>query len=507
MEQVVLPFLRWRWHVGTGVLCVLLVSCGTKSEPPQSVKSTETVSLHQVTTSEHLPSVPEPDADAAEVKAGFQVEVMMKNLTCPTSLEFDDEGNMYVAEGGYIRAGMHLPPRILRVTPDMRIQELTTPAIFHAPITDLLWHEGRMFIAHRGKISVIEGDHVREIVSDLPSDGDHHNNQMCIGPDGKLYFGQGTASNAGVIGEDNFQMGWLKQSPQFHDVPARDIKLSGQTFLTPNPLGPEPKQAQTAAFHAFNQISTNGHIVRGAVKATGAILRMNLDGTGLEVYAWGLRNPNGIAWTPDGTLYATENGFQPRGSRPVANDRDDLYEIKQDAWYGWPDYAAGIPVTDPQFRSADDTALQFVLAEHPKVEVPVMTFPKEASTSKLLCAQNNAFMQRGMLLVACAGSTSPAADPEAASEGHRVMLLDPVTRTAENFFSKKTPEDILHRIAEARGITAGPRRLVDVVFSPDGTALYVVDFGSLIATENGPRPILHSGVIWKITSNGKLAFR
>ena len=43
----------------------------------------------------------------------------------------------------------------------------------------------------------------------LPSRGDHHNNQLTVGPDGKLYFGQGTATNSGVVGLDSFHMGWL----------------------------------------------------------------------------------------------------------------------------------------------------------------------------------------------------------------------------------------------------------------------------------------------------------
>ena len=37
------------------------------------------------------------------------------------------------------------------------------------------------------------------LVSNLPSFGDHHTDGPVIGPDGWLYFGQGTASNAGIV--------------------------------------------------------------------------------------------------------------------------------------------------------------------------------------------------------------------------------------------------------------------------------------------------------------------
>lgn len=42
-----------------------------------------------------------------------------------------------------------------------------------------------------------------DIISGLPSQGDHHNIQVIFGRDGKMYFGQGTATNSGVVGLDN----------------------------------------------------------------------------------------------------------------------------------------------------------------------------------------------------------------------------------------------------------------------------------------------------------------
>jgi hypothetical protein len=61
----------------------------------------------------------------------------------------------------------------------------------------------------------------------LPNTGDHHNNQIAIGTDSKIYFGQGEATNSVVVGEDNFRLGWIKTAPQFHDIPAKNITLTG----------------------------------------------------------------------------------------------------------------------------------------------------------------------------------------------------------------------------------------------------------------------------------------
>jgi DNA-binding beta-propeller fold protein YncE len=47
--------------------------------------------------------------------------------------------------------------------------------------------------------------------------------------------------------------------------------------------------------------------------------------------------------------------------------------------------------------------------------------------------------------------------------------------------------------------TGGLERPVSVVFSPDGAALYVVDFGVMKMTEMGPQPQTRTGSIWRIT--------
>ncbi|MEV5027451.1 PQQ-dependent sugar dehydrogenase [Paenibacillus sp. LPE1-1-1.1] len=67
----------------------------------------------------------------------------------------------------------------------------------------------------------------------------------------------------------------------------------------------------------------------------GKILRMNLDGSipndnpfpNSYIYSFGHRNPQGITWSPDGTLYASEHGND-------ANDEVNKIEAGQN--YGWP---------------------------------------------------------------------------------------------------------------------------------------------------------------------------
>ncbi len=77
-----------------------------------------------------------------------------------------------------------------------------------------------------------------------------------------------------------------------------------------------------------------------------ALLRYNLDGSGGDIYASGLRNAVDFAWQPGtGDLYATDNG------RDLLGDDfppDELNRIVQGGFYGWP-FANGDRVPDPDY--------------------------------------------------------------------------------------------------------------------------------------------------------------
>ncbi len=105
----------------------------------------------------------------------------------------------------------------------------------------------------------------------------------------------------------------------------------------------------------------------------------------------------GVMWGPDGVPLRRRNGFDVRGSRPIANAKDNLWEIKEGAWYGWPDYSSGVAVTNAQFALGGQRHPEFVMAEHPAVEKPLMTFPKHAAIAKLDVAPSDAFGKRAVV--------------------------------------------------------------------------------------------------------------
>jgi glucose/arabinose dehydrogenase len=71
---------------------------------------------------------------------------------------------------------------------------------------------------------------------------------------------------------------------------------------------------------------------------SGKIIRVATDGSGREVYAWGFRNPQGLAWDQAGHLYVSNNG--PTGDLGLCcHDEIDL--VQRGGFYGWPWWAAG----------------------------------------------------------------------------------------------------------------------------------------------------------------------
>jgi len=137
-----------------------------------------------------------------------------------------------------------------------------------------------------------------DVMANVPAHDDHGGGRLAIGPDQKLYLSRG--DNGG---------NWLANKC----TPIRSQDL--------------PSAAEVAA--------------RDWDTYAGKILRMNLDGTipadnpvlnGVRshIYSYGHRNPQGLAFGPDGLLYASEHG-------PGTDDEVNLILAGRN--YGWPHVA------------------------------------------------------------------------------------------------------------------------------------------------------------------------
>ena len=151
-------------------------------------------------------------------------------------------------------------------------------------------------------IRLIDADHdgvgeTAEVVLDQLPFGRHHSNGMAIGPDGRLYLTIGSTCNECAEADP------LSATIQALDLTGDDLALSD-----------------------------------------------------LETIASGLRNPYDIVFTPDGQLWATDNGSDPPCATP-----DELNRITPGSHYGWP-YCE----IDERFSSSVEPALSFGL--HPSAD-------------------------------------------------------------------------------------------------------------------------------------------
>src|SRR3989344_4731096 len=76
----------------------------------------------------------------------------------------------------------------------------------------------------------------------------------------------------------------------------------------------------------------NQSLAQDTSSLNGKILRINNDGTGLEVYSYGHRNIQGLAWDNQDRLWVTEHGPSGTGS-----GFDEVNLIVKGANYGWPE--------------------------------------------------------------------------------------------------------------------------------------------------------------------------
>ena len=433
---------------------------------------------------------------------GYKIEVVADRLTFPSGVAFDNGGGLYVIETGYSYGEVRGIPKLMRID-NSGARTIIAQGSDNGPWNGVVFHDNNFYVAeggvaHGGKILKISpAGEITTLVDGLPSVGDHHTNALVV-HDGHIYFGQGTATNSAVVGEDNANFGWLKRQKKFHDIPCKDIVLTGENYESPDVLTPDPDdKALTGAFVPFGTKTSAGQVIKGSVPCTGAILRIPLAGGRPEAFAWGLRNPFGIAVSQEGKLFTTENAFDDRGSRPVWGAGDVLWEVREDTWYGWPDYSEGKLITfDEEFKAPSKDEVRPLLQRYPsKPPTPVAVFGVHSSACGLDFSRNSRFGYEGEAFVAEFGDMAPGVGKVEAPVGFKIVRVNTKTGVVRDFAvnrgKRNGPASWLKH--------AGLERPVSVKFDPSGESLYVVDFGIMKMTEKGPQPQVNTGVIWKIT--------
>jgi glucose/arabinose dehydrogenase len=425
---------------------------------------------------------------AISVPSGYKVEPVVINLSVPTTIIFRD-GDMIVAESGWVNTAK---PRVLRISLDGSVNVLASEGL-QGPVTGVLFVDGELYVSHKGRVSIIEsGQITRDVLTGLPSDGDHQNNQIVIGPDRKIYMGQGTVTNSGVVGIDSYIFGWLDKHPRLAETPCQDITLVGENFVSENPLSRTRESVTTGAYKAFGTPSRAGEVIKGSPKCGGSVVRFAPNGSEFEVVAWGLRNPFGLKFDRAGQLWVTSHGADVRGSRNIFNDPDYMIRVQEGAWYGWPEYFAGEPATSPRFAAPTKPEPKYLWQHHPPLRRPDFLLDTHAGINGFAFSPGGAFGFDGDAFVAMFGAFVPmTTGVNIRPAGYNVVRVEMKTGRAHDFASNVLPgPSYINR-------TGGFDRPADVAFGPDHS-LYVLDWGSSTVTNEGLKLVPQTGIVWRI---------
>lgn len=421
------------------------------------------------------------------VVAGYDIEVFAYGLDAPINMLFTEEGTLIVAETGLVSGR----PRILQLK-NGNFEVMAEG--FNEPITGVNYLNGYLYVSHRGMVTRVSSDGTKQnLITGLPSSGDYYNGKVVFHPDKrKMYFGQGTITNSGVVGLDN---NWVVNHALIHDLPGDYITLNGQNYETRNNRNEvSPGEIiTTGAFSLYGSPNAPNETRKEFIKASGSILMANIDGTMLERYAWGFRNPLNIKFNESGQLYAANRGYDNRGSRPIANAPDEFFVVSPGVWYGWPDYAGGEPVNSPRFAPEGRANPELLLKTLPNIpQVPFATFPANSNIMGFDFDYYN-FGPYGDVYIAEYGSVDFEDSHENVSfagTGHRISRIDMKSRTVSTIAINRSgfPSYISRE--------GGFGRPTDIVFGIDG-AMYVLDMG--IEDNENPNILLpNTGVIWRI---------
>ena len=87
---------------------------------------------------------------------GYTIQPVLWNLTLPSAITFDDSGrNIFLSEAGYAYGEIHPQPRIIKVDTQNGNISVLVDRLLNGPITDVVFHNGTLYVSHRGIISTV----------------------------------------------------------------------------------------------------------------------------------------------------------------------------------------------------------------------------------------------------------------------------------------------------------------------------------------------------------------
>jgi glucose/arabinose dehydrogenase len=337
------------------------------------------------TTSVFIPGLVDATEDLVgqlNVPQGFKVEVFAKDLKKPRMMATNDMGQTYVTDRE--NGLVHL----LEDTNGDGKADRKEIVLELEEAHGLAIRENKLYIVTLKELFVADIQangklgSAKQVDIKLPDGGQHPNRTMAFGPDGKMYISVGSTCNACIE--------------------------------------PNPKHA--------------------------TMLRADVDGSNVEIFAEGLRNTIGFGWHPEtGEFWGMDHGIDMLGDD---EQKEELNLIKEGAHYGWPHiYDDG--KYNPYPRPKDKTYEEW----KEKSEKPVLLHTAHSAPMAMVFYTGRQFPEayQGDAFVAFRGSWNRS-EPSGYKIG-RVKYENGQPKAIEDFLTGFLVEDDKSHFARPVGLT------------------------------------------------------
>ncbi|WP_238882304.1 PQQ-dependent sugar dehydrogenase [Clostridium sp. YIM B02551] len=287
------------------------------------------------------------------VSNGYEYKIIAKGQQGAKAICEDENNNIYIAFKSAIKI----------INEDGNEKQLYEDSSLD--IYSIVYKDGKLYFVSGSSLMEleIESKKVETLMNNLPNTGEYNESKLVL-KDNKIYVTIGAATNSGVVSDDE-----LVKDAGIYDKTPLDITLSGINY------------DQTGAFAKYGTETKKNEVVKGVFPGNASIIYYDLSNKNKRLYAWGIRNIEGIDFNSKGEIYAVVGGMEPVKPRPIYGDVDYVYKIEKDMWYGWPDFSGGDSVDSSRFGDKDSEKTQLLLSIHPSKNPPAPFFQSKNLSS------------------------------------------------------------------------------------------------------------------------------
>lgn len=297
------------------------------------------------------------------LKDDIDFAVISKSCEGAKAIAADDNKNIYIAYRDWLKViDSEGKEKILFKNKELNIE-------------DIVYYENKIIYISGDKLQEysLETSLVKTLYSGIIKGGNEIERKIVLKND-IIYLSIGGATNSGISQGEEF------------DLTPIDATLTGVNYK------------DTGAFKGAGITSYPGEKISKVSFGNGAIYYIDLKNNKVNLYSSGIRGVTGFDFNSKDEIMAIFSGMKSQGLRPVNRDKDYIYKVEKNKWYGWPDYSGGDPISSPRFKGEE--IIQPLIANPPRkvIEGPIYQHKTLDTLKELAIDREGAILEKDSLL-------------------------------------------------------------------------------------------------------------